>query len=519
MAKQEKQDEFRYGSASLPQGERKYSILRWSWSGLNRSDKADTGQLTDAAGILCDPPNLYPLRDPKEISALRYAEPISIAGFDGNLLVVYRANNKIKADYCKIGNPMGIYTHVIGDALGTDADFAIRTAAQFNTVDTSSGSVPSYTYDRRIVIFPDAFSIPFYYADQSPGGSIRTPTNAVPYMSLVATYASRLFGVDENNVYASAYNNYADYSLDTAEDVSAAHAWMSMSQSNTKADGTFTAIASYDNHVVLFKKDFMQLVYNNKNPFRIVDVGAYGCDSQMAVCEMNGALYFASQDAVYAYAGGTPKVISKNLDIKDFSGAILGAFKDTLYLFHDGLLYAFKNGAWSCLGKPQAEDKDAEIVQFATLDYGICALTKGDGFTGSRVYFIDWAEEAAENATGLDWTPTYSADWWFESDFMMRARGGLLNVRRAKKLTVLCEGVENAEIAAYLLTDDEIFDPDTARLVGSITFSEDGIRELRVLTRQFSGWAHRLRFVGSGYVKIWAVELQVSWGGDLYVEG
>jgi hypothetical protein len=56
------------------------------------------------------------------------------------------------------------------------------------------------------------------------------------------------------------------------------------------------------------------------------------------------------------------------------------------------------------------------------------------------------------------------------------------------------------------------------RLVGNLTFDRNGFGKLRVLTRQFSADMHQLYFTGSGYVKVYAAELKISWGGDLYVE-
>ena len=515
-----KEEEFKYGSFSVPNGEAKYQVIRWGWKGLNRTDRIDTGQLTDSSGVMVDPPYTYPQKDVHEWPGMDYAEPISIHGFDDRLLVVYRDDGKIKADYCRYHDGQtDKKTYVISDANGNMSDFSARTAVQFNAVDTSSGSVPSYTYDRKILIFPDAYSIPFDFDSTGSGGHFRTSENPVPGIQYGTVYGSRVFGVDENNVYASVYNNYADWSLDTADSSSSDNAWMSMSQSNSKADGSFTAIATYDNHPVLFKKDFLQLVYNNRNPFRIVDVGSYGADSQNAVAEMGGVLYFASQDKLYGFTGGTPKDVGKKLEIDNFSGAALGSFKDTLYMYVDGNLYAYSAGVWSCLGPVISGGDTVNIKQFATLDYGMCALTD-DGNGGKSISFITWSDDALEELTGDVWDDSYTGDWWFETDIFALGR---LDIRRVKKLSLLCTGAPGAEVSAYILRDGEVFNAADAEKSGEIQFPDDADgnqqRIMRVLTRQHSGYMHRLRIAGRGWVRIEAAEIKISWGGDVYVEG
>lgn len=491
MAK--KDNGYSYLNAAIPQGETKYSRIAWGWGGLNRTDKIDTGQITDCSGVVIDPPYVLPAKSVHEFTG--YAEPISIHGFDDNLLVIYRDGGKIKVDY---RTPEGnVYTGVMGDSKGNDSDFEPRTAVQFNVAEGTENIV-SATYNRKILIFPDQYSTDFDISGNFTPASLGATYPTIKYATV---YGSRVFGVDDNRVYASYYNDYARWDLDTADDFNEANAWVSMSQSNAKADGKFSAIASYDNHVVLFKKDFMQLVYNDKNPFRIVDVGAVGCDNPYAVTETERTLFFASPDAVYAFTGGYPKKISEDLGIKDFAGAVLGSYKDTTYMYAEDCLYTFKDGVWSALGSV-----DGGIRQFATLDYGIAALCK-DG----NIVFVDWEEGAFGNA-GAD--AEYPTEWWFETDFMAL---GKLDVHRVKKVSVLCDVAPGASLEVFLLKDGETFHPGKSLLVGQT----DGTGQvlLRVLTHQTSAYMHRLRFVGHGYVKVYAAEIKLSWGGDVYVEG
>lgn len=482
--------EFSYGNMSVPSGESRYSILRWGWGGLNKTDLIDSGDITACDGVNIHPP--YVDAAPSLKTYIHYNEPIGIYGFDDFLLVIYRSAGKIAADYHRNGT---VYTGIIGDASGTEEDFLHRSVVQFNVAENVENIVAS-TYNRKLLIFPDKVSMDFDISSQFSPASLG---EAYPDLKYATVYGSRVFGVDDNLVYASAYNDYADWELDTADDTSDANAWVSMSQSNTKADGVFTGIYTYDNHVVLFKKDFTQLVYNNKNPFRIVDVTAYGADNPRAITETEGTLYFASRDMVYAFTGGVPQAIGENLGSVDLRNACMGSFKDRTYLCAGDMLYHFKDGVWS------SRSLASGVIQFASNENGLYALLEN----GDIVLVEETAADNTEDGTD---TAEYG-DWWFETDFMA---AGKLDIRRVKKITVLCHIAAGAKVDVYLLKDGETFSENASRKV--LSSAGTGLRTLCGLVRGMSADMHRIRFVGHGKVRIHAAELQVSFGGDLYKE-
>ena len=489
----DKKNEFAYLNSSLPSAESRYSILRWGWGGINRTDTVDSGQISDCSGVDIDPPRITVAH--KFTDYAHYAEPIGVFGFDDFLVVIYRDSGKIKVDWRR-GND--IRTGVIGDAKNNTLDLRKRSVVQFNVAKNTENIVAS-TFERKLLIFPDCVSMDFHPAASNPIASLG---ETYPNLHMATVYGSRVFGVDNNLVYASAYNDYANWDLDTADDTSSAHAWVSMSQSNVKADGEFTGIYTYDNHVVLFKKDFMQLVYNNKNPFRIVDVGSYGADNQYAIAEANGVLYFASQDAVYAFGGGTPKEVSTSLGLGNYAGAVLGGYKDSLYCQLGNTLYRLKNGVWS------GSDVTHAVKQFAANDNGLYGLLdNGD------IVLIRSADEAEKDTDSSDtsFDPDDYGDWWFETDLMFAGR---LDVRRAKKITLLAEIWRGSTVSAYLLRDGEKFNANTSKRI--LYSNKYGLQEMRGMLRGFGAFCHRLRICGHGKAIIHAAELMISWGGDVY---
>jgi hypothetical protein len=424
---------------------------------------------------------------------------IGIYGFDDFILVIFRetllGDRLILRQIFKTTDDKYKNEDQVLDSTSDEP----RSVVQFNTV-VSEGNIVTATYVRKLLIYPDMMSVPMGFNEKFGTYTIGQPQtfmteeNPQPMLKDVTVFSGRLFGVDDNRVYASEFNNYSSWRLDTADQVSESNAWISMTQSNSKSDGVFTAVHVYDNHVVMFKKDFTQLVYGDNNPFRIVDVVSYGADNKNAVAEAQGILYFASKDNIYAFTGGVPKAIGNELGITDYRGACLGYHKDKLYMCVGNTLYMYKDGVWS------STDLNHRITMFATCDFGLYGLEE----TG-YILRID----SNEQESGV--SSTYDNSWWFETDLMC---AGKLDIRKAKKLSMLCDLAEGANVSVYLLRDDEEFDENTSKKV--IECSKSGKSVARCMLRGFSGFCHRLRVCGKGKVTIHAAELLVSWGGDLY---
>ena len=181
-----------------------------------------------------------------------------------------------------------------------------------------------------------------------------TVSPSFPNLKYAVVHLSRLFGVDEDRVHVSGYNDYTNWNLDTVAESNDSNAWSSASQTNTKAGGNFTGITVYDNHVVCFKRDFMHEIYNSKNPFRLVDVYAEGSIDNRSIQEVNGKLIFASDDEIKVYTGSQPREIGYNLGIDEFKSAVSGSDGRNYYLYctdRQGEMYLFVYdtmvGQWS----------------------------------------------------------------------------------------------------------------------------------------------------------------------------
>ena len=72
------------------------------------------------------------------------------------------------------------------------------------------------------------------------------------------------------------------------------------------------------------------------------------------------------------------------------------------------------------------------------------------------------------------------------------------------------------DIKVYILYDDEEFDKNTSHLVYSSN-GKQGKFPIRVKPRKTANYGFKLHFEGTGYVKLYELEIFVEQGGGLYV--
>ena len=316
----------------------------------------------------------------------------------------------------------------------------------------------------------------------------------MPDLKYATVHLSRVFGVDDDRVYASGYNDYTNWNLDTVDEYNEANAWCSPSQSNTKAGGNFTGITTFQNHVICFKHDFMHEIYNTKNPFRLQDIYAEGTIDNRTIQDVDGKLIFVSEDDVKIYTGSNPRIIGYNLNIPKYKYAVSGTDNRNYYLYCEEsgnkkhlFVYDTYTDLWS------EQSIDSKVWSFAHNKNGMYMLCE-DG----SVYKMD--------------TDDYSHEWSFETDLITNKT---VNIKHIKKLQMLVEVATNANMQVYILYDDEEFNETTSHLV--YTSSKTGKFPIRVKPRKTANYGFKLHIEGTGYVKLYELEIFVEAGGDMYV--
>lgn len=325
---------------------------------------------------------------------------------------------------------------------------------------------------------------------------------AMPDLKYAVVHGSRVFGVNDTHVFASCFNNYAAWQLDTATDINEANAWSSAAGSNTKSGGVFTGIALYENHVVCFKEDFMHEIYNNKNPFRIQDIYETGAIDHRSIAIAGGMLIFVSKDAVNVYTGGRPRDIGNPLGIDHFFDAVAGSDGRNYYLFcTDGqykkrfFVYDTEVGQWS------ERVTDCDILCFTKGKHGMYAL-----FSDKSVRRID-----TENYEGVVWAAETDLSTLLDD-------AATVSIKHLRKIQMTAFAQDNASFRVWALYDNEEFNEATSHLLFD-SCGKTGLFPVRVKPRMTANYALKLRIDGVGYVKIYGLECYQTAGGELFYGG
>ena len=546
MAKKD-ENKLSYLQMPLPKGKRHYKMTKRSWSGLNYRQTIDTGALSMENNIsTLETPYLVPSQ--RRISILDdYTRPISMFGFDDFLLVIYRSGTSIYVDYIIYDadeDEYTTYTGTLQNGGASSADEYPRCVVQFNKY-IESDDIINGEYIKKLLIFPDKKSMDFEITEDgftisdmsvlvkefTPTGDKNTPPDtashnyyyrntktsdvykwvddtsdsensdwkvsvppAMPDIKYATVHLSRLFGVSDDSVYASGYNDYTNWNLDTIDEYNESNAWCSKAQSNTKAGGNFTGIANFQGHIVCFKRDFMHEIYNTKNPFRIQDIYAEGAIDHRTIQDVDGKLIFVSEDDVKIYTGSNPRIIGYNLNVSDYVNAVSGTDGRCYYLYcedadGDKRLFVYDTFVehWS------EQTVNDTVLSFAHNKYGMYMLC-ADG----RIYKMD--------------TSDYEHSWCFETDLITNET---VSIKHVKKIQMFADIAAGARIRAYILYDDEEFDEDSSHLVYEST--GHGQKPIRVKPRKTASYGIKLHIEGYGYVRLYELELFMENGGDLYV--
>ena len=512
MAKKKQEDGLQYLQMPLPEG-RKYSkMTKVAFGGLNKRYTIDSGNLTMERNIsTSEYPYLTPSNKLQKIK-YGYSKPISMFGFDDFLVVVYWVGTEsamIKIDYITADGD--VYTGILkADADENDSKVP-RSIVQFNVYEQGeTGTIIDGTFTKKLLIFPDKKSMFFYIKDdENTSESNQTfklydmdsedKTIVTPPIKYATVHLSRVFGVSDDCVFASAFNDYTNWGLDTTDEYNEKNAWMSQTQSNTKADGNFTGITNFQGHIVCFKRDYMHEIYNTKNPFRIQDIYAEGTIDNRSIQDVDGKLIFVSDDDVKIYTGSNPRIIGHNLNMSKYIYAVSGTDNRNYYLCcvdADCEKYLYVYDTYTELWSERRID--SKVVDFAHNKNGMYMICQN-----GSIYKMD---------TGVWQTESDKQKWCFETDLITNKT---VDIKHIKKLQMLVELESGADVQVYILYDNEEFDAEKSHLVYSST--KTGRFPIRVKPRNTANYGFKLHVEGSGYAKLYELEIFVEDGGELYV--
>ncbi len=375
-----------YVPAARPVRRRRLTAMR----GIDRRPGLHPGYLAEASSL--DPrhyPHIVPFRSAKRVDVL-LGTPLSLHGVAGDVFTFTLRDGVIYL------NRSGSRTYTVPFP-SSDAETE-RRLVQFNLYDHGE-DVLLGSYRHLCLIYPDGLSFDLD-AETPIFEPIGDPARS-PRLDHACVHVSRLFGTENARIYASGYNDPADWDLDTATDSGAAAAWSATVQANPLSAGGFTALTVYDGHVLAFKKNFCHIINNTQNPFRIADLLSVGASSQSTVAEAGGSLFFADDSRIYRYNGDTVESIGDRLAIPDLRGAMAAAHGDLYYIYvpvlREIFVWSEKARTWGEMGATMT----ANVIAMTATDKGcyyigdtrILYLAAGSGSSVFSYTFSPTAEE------------------------------------------------------------------------------------------------------------------------------
>ena len=364
------------------------------FGGLNRTDLAKEGELTDCAGLTGErAPYLSPRYSdllahtfgvPRGLTAangrLYVAADTDLWEFDGSVATrVMTGLTETKKSFAFIGGALCVFPdkkyyraatgesgsleHVetftgftLTESALTRADgisFGFRVndgvvlsgsgLAESNRVSAVVGEVDGATL---------TFSGTVFTAQSSESGEV-TVSRLLPDLDFVCEHDNRLWGAAGNRVYASWLGDPTNF---TAYDTS--HAQASFF-ADVGTDGPFTGIASCPSYVAFLKENCIHKLYGSKpSNFRLTVSRVGGCEegSGASAVVANDNVVYNGADGVYAYNGGEPEYLSAKTRRlgSDAVGVCLGGVYyvaategDVRRLF----TYDLRRGVWLCDGE------------------------------------------------------------------------------------------------------------------------------------------------------------------------
>ena len=362
----------RLPNAYLPRVGRRTTLRLPGYRTLDRRGGVREGCLCEARGV--DParlPELCALPAPQKSGYAVAGTPLSMQVLDGDIYVT--VNNRGTVYFYRFRDG-GMNTF----SLGTNDPNTPRSVLLFRYYGNPNNPIGSSTNFRKAVIFPDGKLCKIDSAPPTLHNLQRNKDTEIPPLTHACVYLSRVFGVCEDRLYASGFNAAGAWNYDTADDISATNAWVTTSQSSTRASGDFTGIAVYGGQVLAFKESFCQVVHNTRNPFRLSDLMTVGTVDGRSIAEAGGYLFFAGRGQVYRYDGDSAREIGDPLGISDFTGSFGAGAGGLYYLYVPSaetiFVYSPQTDAWSTL----PAFTTAPILAMAATDT-VCYFLSADG--------------------------------------------------------------------------------------------------------------------------------------------
>ena len=424
----------------LPYKETKKVRQTAYFGGLNRTDLAKEGELTDCAGLTGErAPYLSPRYSDR--LAHTFGVPRGMTAADGKLFVasdtdlwsfegttatrVMTGLSETKKSFASIAGVLCVFPdkkyyrfadgvtgsleHVesftgftltedsLTRADGESFGFRVNDGVVLSGAGLSEGNrvsaVVSGVSGATLTFAGTAFT-----AESSVSGAV-TVSRLLPDLDFVCEHDNRLWGASGSRVYASWLGDPTNF---TAYDTS--HAQASYF-ADVGTDGAFTGIASCPSYVAFLKERCIHKLYGAKpSNFRLTVSRVSGCEagSGGSALVVNDNVVYNGSDGVYAYNGGEPEYLSAKTG-RLGSDAVAACLDGVCYVAAtEGgkrrlFSYDLRRGLWLCDGEKDvyALAAHAGSVWYLTAEGKLYELGEGDSVGEWSAELAPFTEDAA----------------------------------------------------------------------------------------------------------------------------
>ncbi len=218
-----------------------------------------------------------------------------------------------------------------------------------------------------------------------------TIEKSIPDFVDICTFENRIWGVTKDTIQTSKLGDpseWNDFSVDSYGTLPS-----SCFKTDVETDRNFTAIIAYGGNVLAFKEDCMHKVYGSQpDEYTVTTVECCGVEegAKETLAIVRGVLYYKGKDGIYAYSGGLPKLISRELSLEN-TKALYGGGDDRYYyicVIRDETEYIYVYDTFYGIWHIRDDKKD--VTGFAKANDGIRIVTKYEIFLQNTTYTNPW---------------------------------------------------------------------------------------------------------------------------------
>ena len=226
--------------------------------------------------------------------------------------------------------------------------YNIRGFGEYTTADENV--LPTIIFDRDL--FPEV---------GAEAGAV-TISRKVPSLQVVCESNNRLWGAEDNTIYASALGDPTNiFTYDGLDTGSYAVP--------VASEGAFTGCCGFGNSVLFWKEDKLHKIlgaYPSQYTMYEYNVPGVKLGSEQSLVNINEVLYYHGRDGVYRYSGGAPDLASDVFGMRRFEEASAGTAEGRYYIS----MKDRKSGAWGMwvydtLKGLWVQEDDTQAMNFA----------------------------------------------------------------------------------------------------------------------------------------------------------